>query len=218
MLALREAKIGVLAAVIAALGSALAEVGAVIIVGGNIQNYDQTLASAALSQINDYTNYPYAIAIGLVLLVLIVILTGAADCAPAADERDPPPLPHGGPETGMHLLWESLRRAVSLIFHGDPNLFSVIWFTIQVAAIATVVRGGDRRADRLAIGLGRFRGRRVLQVLANASLGLPPVLVGLLLFLLFVPQGPLGSAAPVFTLAGGVHRPDDPRPPVTSSR
>ena len=45
----------------------------------------------------------------------------------------------------------------------------------------------------LAIGLGRFRGRRVLQILANASLGLPPVIVGLFLFLLFVPQGPLGS-------------------------
>lgn len=77
VLALREAKIGVLAAVIAALGSALAEVGAVIIVGGNIQSYDQTLASAALAQVTDFANYPYAIAIGIVLLGLIVILTGA---------------------------------------------------------------------------------------------------------------------------------------------
>jgi tungstate transport system permease protein len=75
LLALREAKIGVIAAVIAALGSALAEVGAVVIVGGNIQNYDQTLASAALAQVNDYANYPYAIAIGIVLLGLILILT-----------------------------------------------------------------------------------------------------------------------------------------------
>jgi tungstate transport system permease protein len=76
LLALREAKIGVLAAIIAALGSALAEVGAVVIVGGNIENYDQTLASAALAQVNDFANYQYATAIGLVLLVLIVILTG----------------------------------------------------------------------------------------------------------------------------------------------
>jgi len=74
-LAVREAKIGLFAAVIAALGSALAEVGAVIIVGGNIQNYDQTLASATLAQVNDYANYPYAVAIGIVLLALILILT-----------------------------------------------------------------------------------------------------------------------------------------------
>ena len=73
-LALREAKIGVLAAVIAALGTALSEVGAVIIVGGNIQNYDQTLASAVVQQVNDYANYPYAVGISLVLLVLILVL------------------------------------------------------------------------------------------------------------------------------------------------
>jgi tungstate transport system permease protein len=76
LLALREAKIGVLAAVIAAFGATLSEVGAVVIVGGNIQNYDQTLASAILSQVTDYANYPYAVGIGLVLLVLILVLIG----------------------------------------------------------------------------------------------------------------------------------------------
>ena len=76
VLALREAKIGVLAAVIAAFGATLSEVGAVVIVGGNIQNYDQTLASAILSQVTDYANYPYAVGIGLVLLVLIGVLMG----------------------------------------------------------------------------------------------------------------------------------------------
>jgi tungstate transport system permease protein len=76
LLALREAKIGVLAAVIAALGSTLAEVGAVVMVGGNIQNYDQTLASAVLQQVGDYANYPYGVAISLVLLVLILALLG----------------------------------------------------------------------------------------------------------------------------------------------
>ena len=73
-LALREARVGVVAAVIAALGVALSEVGAVVIVGGNIQNHDQTLASAVLQQTTDYTDYPEAIAIGIVLLVLILVL------------------------------------------------------------------------------------------------------------------------------------------------
>ena len=76
-LALREAKIGIIAAVIAALGAALSEVGAIVIVGGNIQGSDQTLASAALQQVNDYANYPYAVAIGIVLLALILLLAGA---------------------------------------------------------------------------------------------------------------------------------------------
>lgn len=73
-LALREAKIGVIAAVIAALGSTLSEVAAVIIVGGNTENSDQTLASAVVAQINDYANNEYALAIGIVLLALILVL------------------------------------------------------------------------------------------------------------------------------------------------
>jgi tungstate transport system permease protein len=93
----------------------------------------------------------------------------------------------------MHLLWESLRRAVSLIAHGDANLFGVIWFTIQVAAIATACATLIGVPIGLALGLGRFRGRRALQLAANASMGLPPVIVGLFLFLVFVPQGPLGA-------------------------
>jgi tungstate transport system permease protein len=76
VLALREAKIGVIAAVIAAFGATLSEVGAVVIVGGNVQNYDQTLASAILAQVTDYANYPYAVGIGLVLLAMILVLMG----------------------------------------------------------------------------------------------------------------------------------------------
>jgi tungstate transport system permease protein len=76
VLALREARIGVLAAVIAALGSTLSEVAAVIIVGGNIEHEDQTLASAIVAQVNDYANLPYALAIGIVLLALILVLIG----------------------------------------------------------------------------------------------------------------------------------------------
>ena len=77
MLALREAKIGVIAAVIAALGATISEVGAVIIVGGNIQGHDETLASALLEQFNYTANDPYATAIALVLLALILVLIGA---------------------------------------------------------------------------------------------------------------------------------------------
>ena len=64
------------AAVIAAFGAAISEVGAVIIVGGNFQGEDQTLGSALLAQFNYYGNVPAMIAIGLVLLALILVLIG----------------------------------------------------------------------------------------------------------------------------------------------
>jgi tungstate transport system permease protein len=72
-LALREARIGVMAAVIAALGSALSEVAAIAIVGGNIYGYNQTLASATLYEVNG-GRYAQAIAIAIVLIGLILVL------------------------------------------------------------------------------------------------------------------------------------------------
>ena len=76
-LATREARVGILVAVIAALGSSLAEVGAVVVAGGNIENRDQTLAGAMLQQVSDYANYPYGLAIGIVLLALVLVLAAA---------------------------------------------------------------------------------------------------------------------------------------------
>jgi tungstate transport system permease protein len=99
----------------------------------------------------------------------------------------------------MRFIWEQLRAAVPMIVHGNPYLFSVIWFTLQVAAVATVIATVIGLPIGLVIGLGRFRGRRGLQVLANASLGLPPALVGAVLFLLFAVRAPLGSLHLIFT-------------------
>jgi tungstate transport system permease protein len=73
MLALREARIGVMAGIIAALGTALSEVAAVAILGGNIYGYNQTLASASLYEVNG-GHYADALAIAIVLIGLILIL------------------------------------------------------------------------------------------------------------------------------------------------
>lgn len=99
----------------------------------------------------------------------------------------------------MHLLWDEFHRALPLIFDGNATLWQIIGFTLQVAAIATACAAVIGLPIALVIALGRFRGRRALQVLANASLGLPPAVVGVVLFLLFAPQGPLGSLELVFT-------------------
>jgi tungstate transport system permease protein len=75
-LALREARVGVLAATIAAVGSAFAEVGAVILVGGNIDGQTQTLASAVLVRVSA-GEYGTAIALGIILLGLVLLLAAA---------------------------------------------------------------------------------------------------------------------------------------------
>ena len=76
LLALREARIGVLAATIAAVGSAFAEVGAVVLVGGNIEGQTQTLASAVLVRVSA-GEYGTAIALGILLLGCVLLLAAA---------------------------------------------------------------------------------------------------------------------------------------------
>jgi tungstate transport system permease protein len=93
----------------------------------------------------------------------------------------------------MHSLWIDLTNALPLIFHGNPQLYSVIWFTLQVAAVATGIACLIGIPVGTAIALGHFRGRGAVRLVANCSLALPPALVGAILFLLFSPRAPLGS-------------------------
>ena len=75
VLALREARVGVMAAIIAALGTTLSEVAAIAILGGNIYGYNQTLASATLFYVNA-GRFPEAVAVAVVLTVMILVLMG----------------------------------------------------------------------------------------------------------------------------------------------
>ena len=100
----------------------------------------------------------------------------------------------------MSYLWEQLRGAIPLIVHGDPYILSLLWVTIRVAVVSTSIALVIGLPIGLTLGLGRFRGRRTLQILANASLALPPVVVGIGVLLLVLPQGALGSLRIAFTL------------------
>jgi tungstate transport system permease protein len=97
-------------------------------------------------------------------------------------------------------LWHQISAAVPLIVHRDPFLMSLLWVTVRVAAVATTAALIIGLPIGAALGLGRFRGRRALQLLANASLALPPVVVGVVLLIFILPQGPFGSLRIEFTI------------------
>jgi tungstate transport system permease protein len=100
----------------------------------------------------------------------------------------------------MRFLWEQLRDAVPLIAHGDPYIMGLLWVTIRVAVVSTLAALVVGLPIGVMLGIGRFRGRRTLQLLANASLALPSVVVGIAVLLLVLPQGVLGSLRIEFTL------------------
>jgi tungstate transport system permease protein len=99
-------------------------------------------------------------------------------------------------------LWEQLRAAIPLIAQGSGDVLAVTWVTVRVALVSTASALVIGLPIGLTLGLGRFRGRRVLQALANASLALPPVLVGVWVLVLLVPGSVFGGLRIEFTLTG----------------
>jgi tungstate transport system permease protein len=99
----------------------------------------------------------------------------------------------------MTTVGEAARGALGLIGGADPALVGIVALSLEVsvAAVALATLGGLPLGA--AVGVGRFPGRRAVIVLLNALMGLPPVVAGLLIYLLLSRAGPLGELGLLFT-------------------
>jgi len=89
--------------------------------------------------------------------------------------------------------------AFGLILAGDPALYAVVWLSMLVSLSATAVAAALGLPLGALLALTRFPGRAAVVVLMNAFMGLPPVVVGLAVFLLLSRTGPLGFLGLLFT-------------------
>jgi tungstate transport system permease protein len=94
---------------------------------------------------------------------------------------------------------EALRGALALIASGDAGLLQIVLLSLAVSLSAVVLATLMGLPLGAALAVGRFPGRRAVIVLSNALMGLPPVVVGLLVYLLLSRAGPLGSLGLLFT-------------------
>ena len=92
-----------------------------------------------------------------------------------------------------------LPNALSLIFVGDQALMAIIRLSLVVTLSATVLAGAIGLPVGAIVALTRFRGRDATIVALNGLMGLPPVVVGLLVYLALSRSGPLGSLGLLFT-------------------
>lgn len=99
----------------------------------------------------------------------------------------------------MNALGEAARGAAGLIASGDPTLWRIVLLSLEVSLSAVALATLAGLPVGAAIAVGRFPGRRTLVVLLNALMGLPPVVVGLLVYLLLSRAGPLGELGLLFT-------------------
>lgn len=91
--------------------------------------------------------------------------------------------------------------AFSLMAQADPALMQIIGLSLRVTLTAVLIACAVGLPLGAALALARFPGRGAVIVLCNALMGLPPVVAGLLVYLLLSRSGPLGPLALLFTPA-----------------
>lgn len=93
----------------------------------------------------------------------------------------------------------AFRTAFQLIIHLDPNLVEIVLLSLRVSFLALLLATAIGLPLGAALGVVRFRGRHGVIVLLNSLMGLPPVVVGLLVYVLLSRSGPLGRLSLLFT-------------------
>ncbi|MBP7422401.1 MAG: ABC transporter permease [Sulfuritalea sp.] len=99
----------------------------------------------------------------------------------------------------MTTLGDSFLTAWQLVSAADARLAGIVWLSLRVSLIATLIACIVGMPIGALLAVGRFPGRRILVVLFNGLMGLPPVVVGLLVYLLLSRAGPLGSFGLLFS-------------------
>jgi tungstate transport system permease protein len=101
-------------------------------------------------------------------------------------------------------IFGALGEAGRLIAGLDAKLAEIVLLSLRVSLTAVIVASAIGLPAGAAIAVGRFPGRRALIVGLNAMMGLPPVVVGLVVYLLLSRAGPLGQFGILFTPAAMV--------------
>ena len=101
----------------------------------------------------------------------------------------------------MQNFAEELRHAMVLILSGDRDLWEIVLLSLRVSVFAVLIAALLGMPLGAALAVGRFPGRRGVIILVNALMGLPPVVVGLLVYLCLSRSGPLGVLQLLYTPA-----------------
>ena len=99
----------------------------------------------------------------------------------------------------MDHFGEAAQLAVRLIVAGDPDVMSAVRTSLGVSLTATIVACTAGAPLGAFIAMREFPGRRAVLIAINAMLSMPPVVIGLLVYLLLSRAGPLGSLGILFT-------------------
>ncbi len=97
-------------------------------------------------------------------------------------------------------LIDAFEQAVRLILSLDPRLLEIVGRSLQVTLAALAISVVLGLPIGVWMALTRFPGKRAFTALVYTGMGLPPVVVGLVVYLLLSRSGPLGGLAWLFTI------------------
>ena len=99
----------------------------------------------------------------------------------------------------MHDIGDALSAAFVLIVSGDANLLEIVALSLRVTLSAVAIACVIGLPLGAALAVTRFRGQTLVTVVINALMGLPPVVVGLIVYLLLSNAGVLGPLQLLYT-------------------
>lgn len=101
----------------------------------------------------------------------------------------------------MHDLAQALTAALGLIGSLDPTLLDIVALSLRVSLTAVLIAALIGFPLGALLAVAQFPGRGALLVVVNSLMGLPPVVVGLIVYLLLSNAGPLGVLQLLYTPA-----------------
>ena len=99
----------------------------------------------------------------------------------------------------MMQFLEALAEALYLIFSLDPEVWGIMILSLRVSGTATFLAACVGIPLGMFLGLRVYIGRRLINNLVNTAMGLPPVVIGLYIFLMLSRSGPLGFLSLLYT-------------------
>ncbi len=99
----------------------------------------------------------------------------------------------------MSTIADAARQALGLVTHGEGELWGIVTLSLEVSLSAALIASSVGLPLGAWLATASFHGRRAVIVLLNALMGLPPVVVGLAVYLILSRAGPLGSLGLLFT-------------------
>jgi tungstate transport system permease protein len=99
----------------------------------------------------------------------------------------------------LSAILEGLVKALWLLISFNPEVYSIILLTLRVSGIAIAIGAFLGIPTGATIALRDFAGKRLLISIVNTLMGLPPVVVGLLVYLILSTSGPLGPLQLLYT-------------------